>query len=203
MILDAFQVMFTPRRYMARLGQHELTHRGWWGIGYIALWALLPAAAFFYGTVESGWTIGDRRIGITFESGLPLAICFYLVLNFVTILAGYLLSWMSGTYHGRLEVMEGIETAGLAATPVFWAGAAAVYPIFFIDLFIALIAVIYAASILPIAIRERMKLPEELVFLYTLAMFSVLLVIACSILGASTFGWTYLVAPVFTEFSVL
>lgn len=203
MIADAFQVLVSPRRYMAKLGSHEVTHRGSWAFIYIGLWTLLPTVAFYYGTVINGWTIMGRTIGIEPTSGLGLAICFYLVLNIVTYMAGYLLSWMSGTYHARFEVMEGIETAGLAATPIYVAGIAAFYPIFWLDLLIALFAALYAGRILPIAIKERLKLPNELVFLYTLSMFAALLVMTCSILGASTFAWTFVVAPVFTEFSVL
>ena len=199
MIVDAFQVLISPRRYMAKLGAHEVTHRGSWAFIYIALWTILPAAAFYYGTVHNGWTIGDRVIAINQTTGIALAVCFYLVLNIVTIWAGYLLSWMSGTYHARFEVMEGIETAGLAATPIYIAGIAAVYPIFWLDLLIAVVAVTISARILPIAIKERLKLPSDLVFLYSLSMFAALLVIACSILGASTFAWSYLVTPVFVE----
>ncbi len=199
MIIDAFQVMLTPKKYMARLGSAEIAHAPWWGPMYIALMALLPAGGFYYGTVVQGWPIVDRHLYITPETGLLLAIGFYFTLVAVTTIVGLLLSWMSATYHAEFNPIQGIETAGLVATPVFLAGLAAIYPVFWFDLLLGTVVAGYAALLLSIAIRERLKLPEELVYLYTLAMNAAVLVIACGVLGASTYAWTFIVTPVFTE----
>lgn len=200
MIVDACQVMFSPKNYMRSLGENGVHHhRDWWGVVYIVVMSTLPVIGFYYGCVEQGWVISGRRVSLTSESAIGLGILFYLTLIAVTVTVGLLLSWMSHTYHAVFKPMQGIETAGLVATPVYVAGLAAIYPVFWLDLVLATCVAMYSARLLNIAIAERLKLPEELAFLYTLAMIAAVLVIVIAVLGASTFGWTFISAPVFTE----
>ena len=88
---------------------------------------------------------------------------------------------------------------GLCCTPVFLAGALAAYPIWWLDVIIAIGACSYAIRLMYLGVPEVMNVPEDLGFLYASAVFAVALVYVVAVLVATVLLWEYVAAPVFTD----
>ncbi|PCK05430.1 MAG: hypothetical protein COA42_18235 [Alteromonadaceae bacterium] len=195
MLYDAIKIISTPKTYLAELDGRQ--HEPYWGAMYTALLALLPALAFYYGTAIQGWSIGERVIRIAEDGAIWLALMFYVAMIAGTIVTGFALSWMSKTYRTQFSAPRAVETVAVCGTPVFLAGTAAAYPIFWLDFLLALAAATYGFYLIYLALRIRLKLTEEMAFLYTCAaLASVLILIVCLMVG-TIIAWEHISTPVF------
>ena len=88
---------------------------------------------------------------------------------------------------------------GLCCSPVFLAGIFAVYPIWWLDLLLAIAACSYAIRLMYLGIPDVMNVPEDQGFLYASAIFAVSLVYVVVVLVATVLLWEYVAAPVFTD----
>jgi len=66
---------------------------------YPCFLAILPAVAWYYGTSQVGWTVGDHQevIKLTAQSARQISILFYLAMLGSVAVIGYFVHWMAET----------------------------------------------------------------------------------------------------------
>lgn len=168
---------------------------------YLLIMAALPSAAWYYGTTQIGWQVGDGEIThLTSNSALWIATAMYIAVVLSIIAIGYSIHWMSETYgSAESSTMKGIAFASLTATPFFLLGLSGIYPLFWIDMILSLIGISWSTYLLYTGIPAAMKIPEERGFMYASALLAVALVIFMVLLGATTILWDMGIIPVFAD----
>ncbi|MFS1524806.1 Yip1 family protein [Microbulbifer sp. 2304DJ12-6] len=197
MLIHMFGLMMQPRRQwqlIGNLSEKNLRRQ----IPYVILLALLPAVAWYFGTTKVGWSIGaGDPVKITDQSALELVAVFYCTMVLAVVAIGYFIHWMAKTYGAETHPMKGVVVAGFTATPIFLAGIAGVYPLLWLDILLATVAVAYAVYLLYIGIPIVMGVSEERGFLFASAIVMVSLVVAVLIMVGTVLFWSYVSAPVF------
>ncbi|MCO1333213.1 YIP1 family protein [Microbulbifer sp. OS29] len=197
MLTHIFGLMLQPRRQWQLIGglSEKNLHRQ---LPYVIVLALLPAVAWFFGTTQVGWSIGSGDpVRITGQSALELVAVFYFTMVLAVATIGYCIHWMAKTYGAKTHPMKGIVIAGFTATPIFIAGVAGVYPVLWLDILLATVAVAYAVYLLYLGIPIVMGVSEERGFLFASAIITVSMVMAVLIMVATVLFWSYVSAPVF------
>ena len=168
---------------------------------YPCILALLPAVAWYYGTSQVGWTVGDsgNAIKLTVQSARQISVLFYLGMLGCVAVIGYFIHWMSDTYGAASTVTRGIVIAGLTSTPLFLAGLVGFHPLLWIDLVVGVFAVSWSVYLLYLGIPIVMKIPEERGFLFSSAVVGVALVILICLMVGSVILWEFGAAPAFTD----
>ena len=168
---------------------------------YPCILAILPAVAWFYGTTEIGWTVGQHGepVRLTAESARQICILFYLAMVGSVAVIGYFIHWMSETYGADSSIAKGIVIAGLTATPLFITGLVGFYPLLWLDLLIGVAAVSWAVYLLYLGIPIVMGIPEERGFLFSSAVLAIALVILICLMVGSVILWEFGAAPAFTD----
>jgi Yip1 domain len=167
---------------------------------YPIFMALLPAVAFYVGTTSFGWKIlGGEVTKLTPESGIPLAILFYIALISSVVFIGWMMDWMSKTYSATSFPIKGVVFIGYACTPIFLAGLFGFYPVWWFDLILATAACGYAIRLIYLGVPAMMKVSEDRGFLYASAVFMIALVYVVCVLVATALLWEYVATPVFTD----
>jgi len=200
MIQHTFGILVRPRtewRTIAALDASTLQTL----LLYPCLLAILPAVAWYYGTTEIGWTVGDHGepIRLTRESARQICILFYLTMVVCVAVIGYFIHWMAATYGAESSITHGIVTAGITATPLFIAGLAGFYPILWLDMLIGVVAVSWAVYLMYLGIPILMRIPEERGFLFSSAVLAIALVILICLMVGSVILWDFGAAPAFTD----
>lgn len=168
---------------------------------YPWIFAILPAVAWYYGTSHIGWTVGDNgeTIRLTRESARLICILFYLTMIACVTVIGYAIHWMAATYGAQTTVTRGIVTAGLIATPMFFAGAVGFYPILWLDMLIGVVAISWSVYLMYLGIPIMMGIPQERGFLYASAVLAIAMVILICLMVGSVMLWEFGAAPTFTD----
>jgi hypothetical protein len=167
---------------------------------YPCIMALLPAVAWYYGTTRIGWTVGDGdAIKLTTESALAIIILFYVTMVAAVAIIGYFIHWMADTYGAESSLAKGIVIAGFTATPLFLAGLTGFYPLLWLDLLLAVVAVCWSVYLLFLGIPIVMKISEERGFLFSSAVIAICLVMIICIMVGSVILWDFGAAPAFTD----
>jgi hypothetical protein len=167
---------------------------------YPCIMALLPAVAWYYGTTRIGWTVGDGdAIKLTTESALAIIILFYVTMVAAVTIIGYFIHWMADTYGAESSLAKGIVIAGFTATPLFLAGLTGFYPLLWLDLLLAVVAVCWSVYLLFLGIPIVMKISEERGFLFSSAVIAICLVMIICIMVGSVILWDFGAAPAFTD----
>ena len=168
---------------------------------YPCFLALLPAVAWYYGTSQVGWTVGDRgeAIKLTVESARQISVLFYLAMLGSVAVIGYFIHWMSETYGAESTLTKGIVITGLTSTPLFIAGLVGFHPLLWIDLLIGVGAVSWSVYLLYLGIPIVMDIPEERGFLFSSAVVGVAMVILICMMVGSVILWDFGAAPAFTD----
>ena len=163
--------------------------------------AILPAVAFYYGTTQVGWSVGEHgeTIKLTTASARQICILFYLTMVACVAIIGYFIHWMSDTYGAQSTITRGIVIAALSATPMFIAGLVGFYPILWLDMLVGVVAVCWAVYLLYLGIPIVMNIPEERGFLFSSAVLGVALVILICLMVGSVILWDFGAAPAFTD----
>ncbi|SDJ70741.1 Yip1 family protein [Microbulbifer yueqingensis] len=197
MLSYMFGMLVHPRQQWQQIG--SLSEKGLRRqIPYVIVLALLPAMAWFYGTTQVGWSVGGGEpVRITSQSALSLVGAFYLAMVLGVIAIGYFIHWMAKTYGAETYPMKGMVIAGFTATPIFIAGLAGFYPVLWLDILIATLAVAYAVYLLYSGIPIVMGLSEERGFLFASAIVTVSLVMAVVVMVGTVLFWSFVSAPVF------
>jgi len=168
---------------------------------YPCILAVLPAVAWYFGTTQIGWSVGDdgEPIRLTRESARVICILFYLTMIACVAIIGYFIHWMAATYGAQTTVTRGIVTAGLIATPLFIAGLVGFYPILWLDMLIGVVAVCWAVYLMYLGIPIMMHIPEERGFLFSSAVLAIAMVILICLMVGSVILWDFGAAPAFTD----
>jgi hypothetical protein len=163
--------------------------------------AILPAVAFYYGTTQVGWSVGEHgeTIKLTTQSARQICILFYLTMVACVAAIGYFIHWMSDTYGAESSITKGIVIASLSATPMFIAGLTGFYPLLWLDMLVGVVAVCWAVYLLYLGIPIVMNIPEERGFLFSSAVLGVALVILICLMVGSVILWDFGAAPAFTD----
>ncbi|WP_444921045.1 Yip1 family protein [Microbulbifer sp. CnH-101-G] len=197
MLTHMFGLMLQPRKQWELIGslpENKLRRQ----IPYVIILALFPAVAWYFGTTQVGWSIGTGNpVKITGQSALELVAVFYFTMVLAVVSIGYFIHWMARTYGAETHPMKGIVVAGFTATPIFLAGIAGIYPVLWLDILLATVAVAYAVYLLYLGIPIVMGVSEERGFLFASAIITVSLVIAVMIMVGTVLFWSYVSAPVF------
>ncbi|MFI2812429.1 MULTISPECIES: Yip1 family protein [Microbulbifer] len=197
MLSYMFGMLVHPRQQWQQIG--SLSEKGLRRhIPYAIVLALLPALAWFYGTTEIGWSVGGGEpVRVTSQSALSLVGAFYLAMVLGVIGVGYFIHWMAKTYGADTYPMKGMVIAGFTATPIFIAGLAGFYPVLWLDILIAMLAVAYAVYLLYTGLPIVLGLSEERGFLFASAVVTVSLVMAVVVMVGTVLFWSFVSAPVF------
>lgn len=168
---------------------------------YPWFFAVIPAVAWYYGTTQVGWTVGDHGepIRLTDASARQICILFYLAMVACVNVIGYFIHWMSDTYGADSSMSKGIVIAGVTATPLFLAGAVGFYPVLWLDMLIGVAAICWAVYLMYLGIPIVMDIPEERGFLFSSAVMGVALVILICLMVGSVILWEFGAAPAFTD----
>ncbi|HEY8569315.1 Yip1 family protein [Microbulbifer sp.] len=198
MLNHLYGLMVQPRRQwqeIAGLSEKGLNRQ----IPYVIVLALLPALCWYFGTTEIGWNIGSggQVRTLTSNSALSLVAVFYVTMILAVIAVGYFIHWMAKTYGAQTNPMKGMVIAGFTATPIFIAGAAGLYPVLWLDILLATLAVAYAVYLLYVGIPIVMNVSEERGFLFASAVVTVCLVMAVVVMVSTVLFWSFVAAPVF------
>lgn len=168
---------------------------------YPCIFAILPAVAWYYGTSQVGWTVGEHGdpIKLTLQSARQISILFYFGMIGCVTAIGYAIHWMSQTYGADSSFAKGIVIAGLTATPLFITGLVGFYPVLWVDLLIGVAAVSWSVYLLYLGIPIVMDIPEERGFLFSSAVLAIAMVIFICLMVGSVIIWDFGAAPAFTD----
>ncbi len=162
--------------------------------------ALLPAVAWYYGSVEVGWELGDRIIKLTSESAMQIMVLFYLAMIVGVSGLGFMVHWMSATYEAsESSLARGVQIAAYTLTPMFVCGIIGFYPMLWLDMLLGCAAASYAVYLLYIGVPIVLNIPSERGFLFASAMVAVGLVGCAAMLAATVILWEMGAMPVFTD----
>lgn len=170
------------------------------GLLYVIVLAVLPAIAWYYGTTQVGWSIGDNDpIRFTEDSAIKVIVLFYGAMVASCVAIGWFIHWMSETYGAHSTITKGIRIAGFTATPLFLTGLVGFYPSFLLDFTIGMVTVCWSTYLMYVGIPIVMKIPQERGFLFSSAVLAVCLVMLTIIMGASVILWDFGAMPGFTD----
>lgn len=197
MINHAAGLLFSPTREWQKI--EARANRGS-NLFYFLVLALLPAAAWYYGTTQIGWSIGDGDVTrLTTASALRLIFLFYVAMVVSIVLIGYAIHWMAVSYGATSTLLRGISIAGFTATPLFLGGVIGFSPVLWPALMIGILSVSWSLYLLYLGIPIVMHVPQDRGFLFASAVVAVCLVILIAIMGASVILWDMGFAPEYTN----
>ncbi len=197
MINHAVGLLFSPTHEWQKI--EARANRGS-NMIYFLMLALLPAAAWYYGTTQIGWSVGDGEITrLTAASALRLIVLFYLAMVVSIVIIGYAIHWMAVSYGATSTLLRGISIAGFTATPLFLGGAIGFSPVLWAALLIGILTVSWSLYLLYLGIPIVMHVPQDRGFLFASAVVAVCLVILIGIMGASVILWDMGFAPEYTN----
>ncbi len=194
-----FGILFSPRSTWEAIRDEEdsvlMTY-----LKFVIPIALLPPIAWYYGSVEVGWELGDRVIKLTSASAMQIMVLFYIAMLIGTGFLGMMVHWMSETYEADTSTAsKGVQIAAYTLAPMFVCGAIGFYPMLWIDMLLGCAAAAYAVYLLYIGVPIVMRIPSERGFLFASAMVAVGLVGCAALLGATVILWEMGAMPVFTD----
>jgi hypothetical protein len=163
--------------------------------------AILPAVAWYYGTTQVGWTVGDGSsvIKLTAESAKIICTLFYLGMLVCIAAIGYFIHWMAETYGAESSIVKGVIIAGFTATPMFIVGMIGFEPILWLDMLAGVASVCWSVYLMYLGIPIVMDIPKERGFLFSSAVLAIALVILICLMGGSVILWDLGAAPAFTD----
>ena len=199
MYANPLSLLLTPRPAWRRVAQKPPSN--WFtAMIYPLLFALLPAAAWYWGMTQVGWRIGgEDAIRLSRDSALPIIVLFYLAMVIAIAGIGYMVHWMATTYGANSTAAKGIAIASFTATPLFLAGAIGFYPLLSVALLLGLAAISHAVYLLYTGIPIVMNIPEERGFLFASAVVAVSLMALIIIMGATVILWDMGANPTFVD----
>ncbi len=199
MLTTPFLMLFNPRRAWNQIAAHPPTNPVS-ALLLPLLLALLPTVAWYFGTTQVGWKVGDGDpVRMTADSAQIIAILFYVTMIASIAGIGCMIHWMSITYGADSSVAKGMVIAGVTATPLFLAGAVGFQPMLFVDLVVGVIALCYSVYVLYLGIPIVMKISQDRGFLFSSAVVGVCMVILMTIMGASVILWDTIAPPIFHD----
>jgi hypothetical protein len=194
-----FGILFSPSTEWERIRDQSGSVVGHY-LKFIIPVSLLAPIAWYYGSTEVGWTLGERVIKLTSDSAMQIMVLFYLSILVGIGFLGFMVHWMSETYEAHTStVAKGVAVAAYTCTPMLVIGAIGFYPMLWLDMILGCVAAAYAVYLLYIGVPIVMQIPKERGFLFASAMVAVGLVGCAAMLAATVILWEMGAMPVFVE----
>ncbi|MFO7786154.1 MAG: Yip1 family protein [Halospina sp.] len=201
MILShAFGMLFRPETEWAAIKKEKPTPMVVYGL-YILVLALIGPVSAYIGTVETGWTIGERLIKLTPDSAMQLVILTYLAILAGSFALGYGINWMATTFGAETE-KNGNNSLALVAyslTPMYIAGLTLLYPDPWGNAMILLAAASYGAWLMWKGVPVVMGMSKEQSMVYCGGILTLALVLLVSTLATTGLLWNFGFGPTFIE----
>lgn len=201
MILNhAIGMLFRPDAEWAAIKKEKPTPIVVYGLYILILAAIGPVCAY-YGTVEVGWSIGDRTIKLTPDSAMQLVILTYLAILAGSFALSYGINWMASTF-GAEEAHNGNNSVALVAyslTPMYVAGLTLLYPDPWGNAMILLAAASYGAFLMWKGVPVVMGMSKEQSMVYCGGILTLALVLLVSTLASTGLLWNFGFGPTFIE----
>ncbi|MBT4162654.1 MAG: DUF1282 family protein [Gammaproteobacteria bacterium] len=194
-----FSLFFSPHQAWERIREQDdsvmMTY-----LKFIIPISLLPAVAWYFGSVEVGWQLGERVIKLTSQSAIQIMVLFYFAMLVGTGVLGFMVHWMSETYEAETSTLaKGVRISAYTLSPLFLCGVIGFYPMLWLDILLGCAAAGYAVYLLYIGVPIVLKIPSERGFLFASAMVAVGLIGCAAMLGAIVILWEMGAMPVFTD----
>lgn len=162
-----------------------------YSIIHILVVALIPTICSYYASAYVGWTIGvGEPIKLNQGSAQLMAIFLYLALIFGVLILTYLILWMAKIFNSRASLIQSLELAAYASTPMLMVGIAALYPVLWFATLAGLAAICYSIYLLYSGVPIMMNIPEDKSFIYSSAVVTCGLVILTSLIALSAVMWS-------------
>jgi hypothetical protein len=168
--------------------------------GYVAVLALIPVVCGYIGTVKVGWTIGnDELVRLSPDSGLILCSLSYMALLVSIFILGKLIDWIGKTYGADIDEKHprGMSLASYAMTPLFLAGAVAIYPSITLNMLVVLAAMAYTVYLIYTGVPVLMHISAERGFLFASSIITMVLVTLVGVRVATVIIWVAFFPPVY------
>ena len=168
--------------------------------GYVAILALIPVVCGYIGTVKVGWTIGnDELVRLSPDSGLILCSLSYVALLVSIFILGKLIDWIGKTYGADIDEKHprGMSLASYAMTPLFLAGAVAIYPSVTLNMLVVLAAMAYTVYLIYTGVPVLMHISAERGFLFASSIITMVLVTLVGVRVATVIIWVAFFPPVY------
>ena len=168
--------------------------------GYVAILALIPVVCGYIGTVKVGWTIGnDELVRLSPDSGLILCSLSYMALLVSIFILGKLIDWIGKTYGADVDEKHprGMSLASYAMTPLFLAGAVAIYPSITLNMLVVLVAMAYTVYLIYTGVPVLMHISAERGFLFASSIITMVLVTLVGVRVATVIIWVAFFPPVY------
>ena len=165
---------------------------------HTAVYALIPAACWYYGVTQVGWSFADSVTRLTPESALPMCVLFYLAMIGGVVLLGLMVNWMSDTYGQAGNLSASVALISFTASPFFVAGVLGLFPLLWLDVAAGTLIACYCIYLLYLGVPVVLKVSAERGFLYASAVFAVALVAFVGLLTATVLVWDFGPAPEYT-----
>ena len=192
-------ILVNPRQEWVAIRADNGTVKGHF-VRYLLWAAMLAPVAWYVGSTQVGWQLGDRAIRLTQESAMQIMVLFYLAILVATTFLGYMIHWMSETYEATDSTIgKGVSIAGYTLAPLFICGLSGFYPVLWLDMLLGCAAAGYTVYLLYVGVPIVMQMPGERGFLFASAMVGVGLVMCAALLGATVILWEMGAMPIFTE----
>ncbi|WP_111496974.1 MULTISPECIES: Yip1 family protein [Marinobacter] len=169
-------------------------------VAYVLILAAIGPVCAYISTTYFGWTVGgDRLIRLSNISAIQLSVLTYVAILVGVFALGWMIDWMASTYGAKSEAdkSNGMALAAYAATPLFLAGFAMLYPVPWFNALVLLAAAAYAGYLVYDGLPIVMGIPKERAILYCGAVLTVALVILVTTRVGSVLIWNYGFAPQF------
>ena len=194
LIVDSLRMLFAPRAAWHHIADSKPSLMAVLMLHTLPL-ALIPAASWFYGVTQSGWSVAGETVRLTVGSALPMCVLFYLAMIYIVLFLGFMVHWMASTYESESTVSRGVTLISFAATPFFLVGFFGLYPILWLDILVGTLVSCYCIYLLYLGTPIIMRVAAERGFLYSSAVFAVALVTFVALLGATVILWDLGPAP--------
>lgn len=167
---------------------------------YLLLMPLLPAASWYVGTSYVGWQVGGSNlVKLVPASALTLSTIMYLSMISLMVVVGFSMCWMARTYSAVISPIRAVQFASFISTPFFFLGLSGLYPIFWLDLFLLIIGMVWSLSILYSRLPEVMHIDTERGFMFSSAIVAVGIVAFITLVVMSVLFWGLVSPPLFTD----
>lgn len=139
-------------------------------ISIIVVVALIPAIAWYIGLTLVGWRVaGGSAIGISLTSGILISFYLYFSMLVMVISVGLSMKWMAKTYQASIGLAQSLMFSFINALPFLVLSICGLYPLFWLDLTLLLVAIMISVASLYEGMPIIMKIPKETAFLFSSA----------------------------------
>ncbi len=156
----------------------------------VVLLAAIPPICAFIGATQVGWNIGNSHYTLTVESTLPMAIGFYIASLIAVYVMGRAIHWMAQTFDVNVPIEQCVVIAANFVTPLFLAGIVALYPVPWLIMLVALVAMGYSVYLMFTGIPQVMDIDKDKGFIFASAVLTVGLVTMVGVMAATIVMWS-------------